>query len=725
MFKLRRERIEKPLPFDPIARKEGMLNLIEKLDARYINNSTIGSSTKVPADNSSHTGATSVDKNWVHDSEILKNQWTNPDDPIAREGMATHQEYAKVICNKVAELLTRNEISIYYKPTAVIAKNKRQEHKPAMLFWRRFDMQAVLRKALSKVREQGLIIYCRNPRYRQSPMNEMYARILTMRQIHTIQDNIAGIAGMIQGVEVRYNSTISFTLQPQDYVLFDPNNTDNGMGLSELTAVWNKLLSLECIGTSLEIFLERLGNGFLHVDMPGGAPPAVKTYIKNAIKNVRSEMGILTESEGTEKVAMNMISPQSNAVFDQLLTHIKQDIAVGSELPLSIFTSENPDLTVLLPVLLSFANIYEVLVRKILKFEGIIDSLADVEVDLNIGRATLEIEINQAAIAANSVIAGKPWLSWNERRDADGGLPPVEGGDQIPGLIVPSAQPIEERIGTSNNSGFKSFSHDLNEKENETKPDQFEREQELKDRKVISVEHTEATDKDQFKDKQSKDESLINAGKKKEDSVLSLLGPMMKALTPKEIEDKIHVSKGTAQKIYDFFHTKEKDSAIKLDSYEYNGQRVKFSNAIMLAPTAELLYEDHVERMTPQEISKWFNDPNVTKELNLGIEYYPNHNGGQAEIKRAESVGTIRALIEKDGLVYAEGTIDMVKIDQMLGEDNWLKPLVEANQPLNLSAGMFVKEKWVTDAMCERQNLDVRSVMLVKEGRNSNTVIPK
>lgn len=722
MFKPIRERFEKPLPFDPIAQKEGALELIAKLDTRYYNNSVVGSTTKVPADNSMHTGATSIDKNWVHDSEILKNQWTNVDDPIAREGMATHQEYAKVICTKVAELLTRNEISIYYKETKPVAKNKRREHKPAMFFWRRFDMQSILRKALAKVREQGLIAYARNPRYKQSPMNEMYARILTLRQIHTIQDQKPGIAGVIQGVEVRYNSKISFTLQPDEYLLYDPNNTDNGVGLSELVAVWNKLLSLECIGSSLEIFLERLGNGFLHADIPGGAPPAVKTYIKNALKNIRSEAGLVTESDGTEKVALNMISPQSNAIFDQLLTHIKQDIAVGSELPLSIFTSDNPDLSVLLPVLLSFANIYEVLVRKMLKFEGIIDSLGDVEIDFNIGRATLEIEINQAQIAANSVIAGKPWLTWNERRAADGDLPPVEGGDTIPGLIKESVP--EERIGTSNNSGFKSFSNDLNEKEEETKPDQFERQQQLKDRKVIPVEHMES-DKDQFKQKQSKDESLINAGKKKEDSVLSLLGPVVKNLTPKEIEEAMKVSKGTAQKIHDFFHTKEKDSEIKLDSYEYNGQRVKFSNAIMLAPTADLAYEDHVERMTPQEISKWFNDKNVTKELNLGIEYYPNHNGGQAEVKRAESVGTIRAITEKDGLVYAEGTIDMVKIDQMLGEDNWLKSLVEKNLPLKLSAGMFVKEKWITDAMCERQNLDVRSVMLVKEGRNSITQIPK
>jgi hypothetical protein len=145
----------------------------------------------------------------------------------------------------------------------------------------------------------------------------------------------------------------------------------------------------------------------------------------------------------------------------------------------------------------------------------------------------------------------------------------------------------------------------------------------------------------------------------------------------------------------------------------------------MLAPTADLAYEDHIERMTPQEINKWFNDKNVTKELNLGIEYYPNHNGGQAEVKRAESVGTIKAMTEKDGIVLAEGTIDMVKIDQMLGDDNWLKPLVETNQSLKLSAGMFVKEKWITNSMLERQNLDVRSVMLVKEGRNGGTEIPK
>lgn len=690
-----------------------------KLDTtRYINNSTV-STTKNPADNSLHTGATSVDKNWVHDSEILKNAWTNSDDPIAREGMATYQEYAKVICAKVAELLTRNQLSIYYKEENV-AKNKRREHKPAMLFWNRFDMQAILRKALSKVREQGQIFYTHNKRYKQDPMNEPYASIFTQRQVHTMQDEY-GILKYIQGIELRYNTPITFTLFTKDFIRFDPNNTDNGLGLSELTAVWNKLLSLECIGTSLEIFLERLGNGFLHVDIPGGAPPAVKTYIKNAIKNVRSEMGILTESEGTEKVSMNMISPQANAIFDQLLTHIKQDIAAGSELPMQIFYSDTVDLSILLPVLQSFANIYEILVRKILKFEGIIDSLADVEVDFNIGKPTLEIEINQAEIAANSVIAGKAWLTINEKRFADHELPPIPGGEGIM-YIAPGSQfsqnPPQERIGTSNNSGFQSFSNNLNDKEGDTKPDQFDRKQELKDRKVIPVEHTEETDKDQFKHKQSADETEINAGRKKEDSAMVLLAQKMEPLTAKEIEDKMHLSKGTAQKIFDFYHTKEKESTIKLDSYTYNGQRVKFTNAIMLAPNDSLEYEDHTERMTPQEIVKWFNDPNVTKELNLGIEYYPNHNGGQAEVKRAESVGTIKAIHEKDGYIYSDGEIDIVKIDQMLGEDNWVKPLVEQEQPLNLSAGMFAKEKWTSNKTLDRQNLDIRSVMLVKEGRN-------
>ena len=675
------------------------LNLKVKLDTgtRYTNKSMAASTTN---DNSDVTGQGAGSKAWVHDSTILKSQATDPSKANDRKIMAEYQEYASVIVFKVAELLTKNEITIYNRKTSLDGKlEKRKINKSAMYFWRKWNMQSMLRKAIEFIRTQGIVIYTKNKRYNfANRLNEDTWKLLSHHQINIINDR-QGIIYDVQGQEVIFNTVLPFQLKLADIVYFDPEQTDNKTGKDSLRNVWNKLLSLECIGSSLEIFLERLGLGFLHVDVPAGMRDTVKANVKSAITNLRSELGIYTESDEKNKATIDFKSPSMNAIFEQVLNSIKADIAVGAQLPLQVFNSDEQNSEVVQSTLLSLANKYEVFVRKVLVFEGIIQDINEVEVDFNIGKPSLEIEINQVEIAKNSMIAGKLWLTINEKREIDD-MPPIEGGEEI------DFQGKTDKVNTSNETGFESASFEGDEK---TKPKQFEKKQ-LSNETAVEQSKTEKTTLD---------------------SDLSLDYAKIEDETIRSLAKKASVSLGTATKLLTYFKTKHKDFVTKIDSYESVGEKIHF-NAIMLAPNDKLEYRDlkdevtRVEIQDKEEIGKWFNDANVSKEFNLGVEFSAiPHNGG-AEVSRIESIGVIRANeMDQEGNIHASGIADLEKIDKFLGKDNYVRDAIKNGVDINLSAGMLAREQRLDSMNVKRTNLDVRSVMIVKKGRNAKTIIVK
>lgn len=691
-----------------------------KLDGgpRYVNQSL--SSTR-KNDNSDITGQGAGTKAWIHDSIIIKNGATNPEKAGDRTIMALYQEYASVIVFKVADLLTKNEITIYNRKANLKGKKeKRQINNAGMFFWRKWNLQNMLRKAIEFMREQGIVIYTKNKRYSHiTRLNEEYWTVLSMQHINVINDR-QGILVNIQGQETVFNSFISFILKANEMVFFDPEQTDNKIGKSALTNVWNKLLSLECIGSSLEIFLERLGLGFIHVDMPIGTPAPVKTAVKNAIKNLRQELGIYTESDEKNKPTVEFKSPNMNAIFEQVMNGIKDDIAVGSQLPMRFFQSEDETDAVIQKTLLSLSNKYEIFIRKILVFEGIINDINEVEIDFNIGKPTLDIEINQVEIAKNSMIAGKLWMTVNEKRELDD-LPPIEGGDEI------NPMGKTDQVNTSNSTGFESSSFEGDEK---TKPEQFEKKQLANE---TSVEQSKTTDT-VIKDKEKKDSVL---SKPTLDSVVDETGytglkeHLSKSIskhTVRSLSKEMGVSEGTAAKILKFTNTNDKDFSTKMDSYKVVGNKVHFS-AIMLAPNPKLRYNDingnldHFESQSPAEVAKWFNDGNVTKELNLGVEMQIPHNGS-AEVPRLQSIGIIKAVhLDSAGNVHAEGFADLDKIDKFLGKNNYVRQRIKNKQDISLSAGMRARDVQVDSQNIKRMNLDVRSVMIVEKGRNDQTLI--
>lgn len=668
--------------------------LTEKTDTdRYYNQKLATSATR--NDNTFTNAYNAYNKEWVHDSEILANGWTNPFLADHRRWMATLQELAVPIVKKVADAICKNELIIYNKKASLEGrKEKRQINKPAMFFWRKHQGQDMLRKAIMLMREQGIVIYSRNPRPKQNAWDtETDWRLLSLQHV-TVINSLQGRLVNIQGNEAVLRDIVPFILTPKECIYYDPSNSDDKLGVSSLLCVWNKLLSLECIGSSLEIFLERLGNGFLHVDLPAGSPPEVVTAVKNSIKHLRSELGILTYSTPTTKSTAEFKTPSTSVAFDNFITSIKQDIAIGCGFPRSFLLNEeqtDEEKAVTQNQLLAIAKTYENFVKLVLIFNGLISSLDEVEVDFQIGKPVLDIEVAQSEIAHNSVIAGKLWMTIDEKRDLDN-LPPLPNGDGA--TINPMGK--TDKVNTSNNSGFADSNS--NGDQEKTKPDQFER-------------------------KQASAETKMEQGKSagKVDSGLPDLSAL-EAESNRSLAEKLGISASTASKILSYVKTKEHACDVKMDSYQIVGDKLHFS-ATMLAPNDNLPYPDHTEEQSKEEVEKWYHDPNVSKELNLGIEVFAPHNGS-AEVKRTESVGTIRAVdMDVNGFVKAEGVADLKKIDSLLGDNNYLRKILQSNNPIPLSAGLFSRDVKLGDNKIARTNLDVRSIMIVSEARNKHTSI--
>lgn len=667
-----------------------ILNETEKTDEKYYNkhpNSTALSTRNIANANTSQNAYESTNKEWVHDSEILRNKWTDPNNPIAREGMSLFQEFGKANIYKVADAITR--IPITFTQHRVYKKNEEpEEHKAANLFWVKMNLQAMLTQAIIDSRNHGIVVYTNNTRKsRYAWESEPIWKLITPLNITVINTN-KGVPLDIQGKEQRYLDQIDINLQPNEYIICDPNETKDCMGIPSNWAIWNKLLSLECIGSSIEIFLERLGNGFLHADLPAGTPESIRTTVKNTIKHLRSELGVYTESDGQNKATMNWVAPSISGTFDTTLNQLKNDIAVGAEFPLEWFTNPSTETIqgAVLHRLTEIAHKYDKFIKAVLIFHGIIENFSEVDIDYHIGQATLDLEKNQAAIAANSVIAAKTWLTIDERRKLDGyePLPNAEGAS-----INPMGK--TDRVNTTNDPDKPSFPGVEG-----TKPDQFER-------------------------KQLASETRMEQAKEKPKEQKTDTKSLLKAMSERELAELLGLSPSTCHKIKDTLAVENKEYAIKTDSFQRVGNKVHFDHAVILAPHDNLEYEDHIEIQSKDEIRAWYSSE-VPKEFYLGVQFAPDHNGS-IEVSRSLSVGIIKAdSIDEKGFVYGSGTIDLDKVDAILGADNYVHEQIKTKK-INLSAGVKVKEEFVDDRTIKRTKLDLRSIMIVPEGRNPNTSI--
>lgn len=639
---------------------DGISYYVVKTDTNYSNSNFLGT-TNEDADD------------FVHESEIIENLYVDRTDPKHRLMVSLLNEYAGAAIYKVADAITREEISIT-KPLKDNTDNDPKPHTNAINGWREFELQTVIKQFIEEHRLHGRGVYY----YPKKSFKAAYSNLPRFRVLS--DDEVKVYETDKKGAILNFTAQYKYLAETQtlekipytEFVFYDSCLNDDKR-IRALDRAWNKLLAMEAVGNHNEAFLQRMGNGFLIIGIPEVNDETAVKKIDDKIADARVNKGVSILQSEDNQVTAQWMTAAGRSSFVETLQDIKEDIATAFQLPKrwligdpkGALSAASEDGRATMLELQNIAQTYKKLAKMLLIFHGVIENEKEVDIDFNITLNVSEEEQANLALTQASTIATKQtWLTKDEMRDEDGYEPMTD--EQM------------DEMNMLQNMVNKAFEGDEETGNQEQKEEV----------KTDSVE-------DFFMNNSIRDISKM-----------------------------WNIAPGTASKIRAEFdaarNPKERDFeyTVKTDSISISNNIVEM-DGYLIAPSDDLPYPDHVEVQTADEIRKWW-EADTPKELFLGIDLTGTHNGSE-EVRKSLSIGTVKAVgIDTEGRILSKYRYDLSKVDKMLGPDNYIRKALKEGKPINSSVGLWTKEKR-RNGKVYRTDLDIRSAVFGEHARNKRT----
>lgn len=622
-------------------------------------------------------------ESWVHKSAILRNKWVSENNAIHREMVAKYNEIAHSNIYKVAVALTK-EAPLFVVP-GTEDDEEPEIHEAAADFWSEYEYQKMLTNFIIACRNHGFGIF--HP-LKQQPRTlwdvQPAWRVYSAREISQIYTDPIGNPTSIKLDYTVLDQPLDPTIHWKDFIFFLPEYTLDLKGIPSNHVIWDSIMAYEGVFDSMQAFDQRLGNGFLTVVLGEQLGEAVKSGVEDKMKKTRTEKGLLITDTGDAPINVDWMNPGQGSRFVEDLTKIEEKAAWGIGLPLmwlkgnrsGAVTGSEEDRNSVYEMLRGFFKPYELFMKYVLLYHGIIANLDEIVIKPNISVDVSDLDMAQVENMKTNTIASKTWLTTNEKRELDGYDEMDEGQmseeQEIMGMI--------QAVGDMGNEPGE--------------------------------------EKDPNKEKKKE--------KPKADSSNDGVGAYFRDTSIMKLTSDLPISKQTVEKLRKHFDEEKRfrnkafDVVLKTDSMSITENMVSF-DGVLLAPHDSLNYPDHIEIQTPEEVRKWY-DSNSPKEMYLGVEYAPNHNNSN-EVMKVESVGTVKATgIDDDSNILANYKFDLTEVDKLLGKDNWIREYIKDKKNLPTSIGLFSRDK-IRNGLTYRTDLDIRSAVLVKNPRNPKTKV--
>lgn len=642
-----------PFPINPMSNLDP-----PKQDTAYFNNPLLGNNRHRIKDFA----------HYVHTHAIIRNRWFFADDKTHRHFMALHHEFQHANIYKVARVLTDEP------PRFIRAEHADdpmpEEDEAIAQFWNDNRLTDMLYQFIVQDRIHGWALYYPFnrkllPPYYTGPPWQVYSALEVVenkdKRNKLAANHPTAWKRHIDGLE---EADISIT----QCVFWNSAQTIDWEGIPEGLQIWDDLVDYTFIKESLKGFDQRLGNGFLVMPIDQAATPTEETNIKNAIRNVRTEMGITVRQNKDNPLKPEWLTPQPGSDFVEHLSKYEEMFAAGMGFPLrwlkgdphgAVESGQTDSFQVQVHLRQIFKR-YIPFIKAVLKFHKIITTESEIDVLPGLGLEHSEMEKAQLDELRTSTIAQKDWLTDNEKRALDG-MPPAEGGDELP--AQQEQVMAEEKQNQQESPKLDSFLTALTDSTLSVR--------ELG--KLLNV-------------------SASTISKMRETAALEL--------RPKPKLDCIEL------------HT---DSvALENDIFEYSG--------LLLEPQTKF-YEQHgYQSILPAaEIQRIFNDPTYPKEFRIGITPSDDHASQVPnEVLEPNAIGAVRYERLEGDKIYGKVRIDLAKADKVIGPNNWLREFTATGQNIPLSVA-----RWTVDMPSgtnERieSNIDIRSYVATRSPRNAH-----
>lgn len=740
-----------------------------KLDNLYYNNPnlnrTYGFKTKQNTQDWAH---------YVHKAQPIFARAFDFWDASARTIMAYYHPFQHANIFKVAEAIAADGIHI-------VKKEDKDEEEPEDMKitqnkWERNQGDLLLKKSIEKWRMQGLILYVP---YKKKYLGDYWTgppwKVYGLDEFQIIDWDQYGhpIEFHVQPTNKKIDS---FEIKIQDCVFFDPHLTDDYDGLPETAAAWDSMVDWLFEHESMTGFDQRLANGFMVLPTMLGTSDEVKSAYQSKMQNVRTEMGLIWEVdpdiEGFKPEWMD-ISGSGN--FPEHLNKLEEAIATAIGFPArwlkgmeaGALSAAGEDRNQVYSKLKAIFKTCERFVIAVLKHHKWVASAENIAVKHGF---QMELSDEEKANIDNikaTTIGLSTWLTINEMRERDG-LPSIEGGDEMF---------AEQNNDAENQKDIDDNSSDNSMKEEKAKP-KPEAKSDASNRAYINFLNMgpDAT----YKILKSMDKSILRAdwgvkGRSQGDLVgqimkqiqrtyaTTLLGATKKQMeqeaknqpnwnkwlkytikwdsvpndpkpiirkyfqnTPvREAAEFLGMSTGYVSKVRSKFdHESPKPHedilALKTDSIQIDENTWEFEGPFVAPIEAE--YSGILNKRHPDQIAEWYKSA-TPKEFYLGVNNDDSHSSPiKAEVLRDNAVGMVKAInLTPDGQVIGKYRIQMDKVKERLGDDNWVLDYAKQKKSLPVSVALWSRDVDKGDYV-ENTELDVRSVVLTRHPRNKWTV---
>lgn len=638
-------------------------------------------------------------KHFVYINTLLDLRVHHFGNPYDRMMMALFHPFYSAYINGVADALTK-EAFMFIDPNDVDEKEPKSK-KHITNWWRRERLQEMSRIAFARLRQDGYVIYYpvdknKYPDYwgrggwfvfsdeeaEAEAWDDWGHPIGWVINVHS-----ANSAPAIQNLHITIN----------DCFYFDPNYTQDNIPIPEGSQIWDDCVDLVAIKEAMKSFDQRMGNGFMTMTIPETiwSDENAMTKIEQKLKNIKTDTGMLLPAGNKETDLPYSVTWQgmsgTQVDFVSHLDKYEEDIAVGMRFPKrwvkgdseGAMESSGKDKLQAHIRLQEIFKKYIPFVKGVLKFHGKIQSYDDIEVIHGLKLELTDQEKAEMDLVITHNITSKTFLTPNEQRK-EAGYGPTEGGDKL----------LSETEDTQSNSVPPS--------ENKDNP---------KPHKKVS--------------------QGFSKTELKADNKLDTLENLLNMFSIRELANHLGVSTNTVSKmrsnmVIPVMH----ETTQKLDSVQISDDIWEFEGPLITPITRNdydsgnfQRYEDFdgYDIRPANEIKKWWKS-NSPKELHLGVTPTSDHSSRiQLEVLEPNSIGITKATkLMDDGSIWGKRTINMKKVDKILGTDNWVRRYHKEGKQLPSSIALWSKDVYKGD---ERINtrLDPRSEVLTKSPRNRKT----